>query len=974
MGVNYKGAIERFNPYVAQIPIEAYTKVGMFKQQQEEAGIQKIQSTIDNIAGLDMAKQSGKDYLQTRVNELTNTLNKFGNADVSNPDNIRNLQSLATPIYQDMNIQSEVANTMQYRQLVKDQQDALKSGKAEDFSVGYEQEEKVKPWLNSKVVGDSFNGGTRTLRGTVDEARKMFSDEMAKFKPDVYKTQSSANPMFEVQTETGYTTMDKRRLTEYVMGTMSGDTQELLKRKSWYENVGASGETLIKKTIQTVSNETSDMLAKAEQYSNLAKIHSNNSSMSKEYEQLSTDYKTRHDDILTKTKDELSKMDPRNLTKQQKEGIYSRLGISNFASSLAEGLGYSETDTKQLENPVWKTVFQADKTSLDNAVSSKNFDVSPEYDKNGKFAGFNYTNNVHKHDKTTTNADGTTTTGELNADGTPKVYETNVALPAGAEDAMKWDYPTYDKITDNFKATQGQITTGIYTFLKQANIDADKYFVKSYEKSANGNGMNTNVSIKKGSEKEVTNLIAALETAVDAELTQADVTSKIETSLKSGVATGVDGLNEQLNALTPAMRDKFMPALKYITEDKSGKAYMKDVLEKKKQYGNQRAALANIIRQFGEVTYGGDPEFTKKLASASDDELLSYKRESEGGFNPDQNKVYTKIEKVDGRYVVNTYKHDISNFGDMSTPGADSKTGESKVATEEDAKRHGYDKLNDIGESGFTNFKNHNRSVTGQNSNTFFDDKFAKEFDTYLKDNVSKKTENIFSTVFSGMLSKVGTAQKESMLRGIMTSEGLPVTDDIIKNASFSIAGYTNKNPDNPLDKQAKLLISYTVKDAKGKEQAMSLPVDMQKFLDVNKDPNHPLQKLFKLNDYMSEATTIMMDPYHGSRLNDSIKDWNIISDTKGNKAMKYRVIWTGDNNTNAREVGMDAKIPEITEKGKAYVEMYVPGKGKVLLKDFTTGSTASYTHPALALEFLHRTFEKSTEKELDEFYKYLNK
>ena len=56
--------IPTFNPYVQQLPVEAMVKVGMAKQQQYEEGVQKIQTSIDNIAGLDVARDVDKKYLQ----------------------------------------------------------------------------------------------------------------------------------------------------------------------------------------------------------------------------------------------------------------------------------------------------------------------------------------------------------------------------------------------------------------------------------------------------------------------------------------------------------------------------------------------------------------------------------------------------------------------------------------------------------------------------------------------------------------------------------------------------------------------------------------------------------------------------------------------------------------------------------------------------------------------------------------------
>jgi len=47
-------ALSTFNPYIQQLPVDAMVKVGMAKQQQYDEGIQKIQTNIDNIAGLDI--------------------------------------------------------------------------------------------------------------------------------------------------------------------------------------------------------------------------------------------------------------------------------------------------------------------------------------------------------------------------------------------------------------------------------------------------------------------------------------------------------------------------------------------------------------------------------------------------------------------------------------------------------------------------------------------------------------------------------------------------------------------------------------------------------------------------------------------------------------------------------------------------------------------------------------------------------
>ena len=46
--------LANFNPYVQQLPVDAMREVGMYKQGKYDEGVQKIQTSIDNVAGLDI--------------------------------------------------------------------------------------------------------------------------------------------------------------------------------------------------------------------------------------------------------------------------------------------------------------------------------------------------------------------------------------------------------------------------------------------------------------------------------------------------------------------------------------------------------------------------------------------------------------------------------------------------------------------------------------------------------------------------------------------------------------------------------------------------------------------------------------------------------------------------------------------------------------------------------------------------------
>ena len=74
----------KFSPYVQTLPVEAMAKVGTYKQQRYDQGVQKIQQSIDNIAGLDIVRPEDKQYLQSKLNQLGSQLSSVAGGDFSN--------------------------------------------------------------------------------------------------------------------------------------------------------------------------------------------------------------------------------------------------------------------------------------------------------------------------------------------------------------------------------------------------------------------------------------------------------------------------------------------------------------------------------------------------------------------------------------------------------------------------------------------------------------------------------------------------------------------------------------------------------------------------------------------------------------------------------------------------------------------------------------------------------------------------
>lgn len=160
---SYTDSITQFNPYVEQQPVEAMIKVGMQKQSLYDQGIQKIQSYIDNIGGLDIIKDPHKQYLQSKIDELGNNLTKVSAGDFSNSQLVNSVAGMTQQIVKDPIVQNAVNSTASIRREQQKMADAQKAGKSSPeneswFNYG------VNNWLNDENINSSYDGGYTPYR------------------------------------------------------------------------------------------------------------------------------------------------------------------------------------------------------------------------------------------------------------------------------------------------------------------------------------------------------------------------------------------------------------------------------------------------------------------------------------------------------------------------------------------------------------------------------------------------------------------------------------------------------------------------------------------------------------------------------------------------------------------------------------------------------------------------------------------
>jgi hypothetical protein len=328
---SYVGAIQEFNPYVQQIPTDAYVKTGMFREQMYEAGLAKVQDSVDKLAGLDIANEGGRQYLRSRVDELTKTLNKYSQADFSNPNNVTQLASLAKPLYQDENIVNDVINTGIYRKWSKDASAAYQSGKMELGQYMRETTE-ANQWLSSQQAGSRYTGrsnpNTATKKDLVDRIIKAKKEGIEKSEYVYDKNYSTDTPYYIKSTNKHYSEADFNNFI--ANNIMSSKDREMLMNENWYENMGKSSEQLQVEDIMMYQSKIDANNRQIDKLSNMPNLLSGDAKI--EHEQTIADLKAYNRQLAD---GKIKYLQTLNLADPTSRDVFHRdLSESRFISSL----------------------------------------------------------------------------------------------------------------------------------------------------------------------------------------------------------------------------------------------------------------------------------------------------------------------------------------------------------------------------------------------------------------------------------------------------------------------------------------------------------------------------------------------------------------------------------------------------------------------------------------------------------------
>ena len=153
---SFTDSVPQFNPYVQQLPVEAMVQVGMQKQKQYDEGIQKIQTNIDNIAGLAVGRDVDKAYLQSKLNQLGNNLKTVAAGDFSNFQLVNSVNGMTNQIIADPVVQTAVSSAATRKKELEFMEDARKKGELTPQNQAYFSK-RDSAWVNSTDLKQGYN-------------------------------------------------------------------------------------------------------------------------------------------------------------------------------------------------------------------------------------------------------------------------------------------------------------------------------------------------------------------------------------------------------------------------------------------------------------------------------------------------------------------------------------------------------------------------------------------------------------------------------------------------------------------------------------------------------------------------------------------------------------------------------------------------------------------------------------------------
>jgi len=358
--------------------------VGMYKQQKYEEGVQKIQSYIDNIAGMDVIKPIHKQYLQSKLNELGGKLKTVAAGDFSNFQLVNSVGGMATQITKDSTIQNALYSTQKVRKEQQSLETARQAGKSSIQNEEYFNN-VVNKWLGDGDIKTSFNGRyteyrdmEQKLRGVAEKVHEYDQSVEIPFQRDnagnvlYFYKDAKGNEVATTDPTKGKTKIDEVILKTKVKGKSAqkildnfyssldeNDIQQF-KIDGWYHYKGYAGDSFKQKIASDITQSfdlKKDILSK--EIVKLSAELSGNSKLTTEQRDALQSRLNNYTDLVNKgglDKQLREKID--NINRVSDDELKGSIYMEKTLNKLAADIAYQTTEVEYKDNPYFNALMK----------------------------------------------------------------------------------------------------------------------------------------------------------------------------------------------------------------------------------------------------------------------------------------------------------------------------------------------------------------------------------------------------------------------------------------------------------------------------------------------------------------------------------------------------------------------------------------------------------------------------------------
>jgi len=355
---SYTDAISQFNPYVQQLPVELMMKVGMQKQAQYDQGVQKIQQSIDNVAGMDVAHDADKAYLQSKLGELGNRLKTVAAGDFSNQQLVNSVGGMTSQIVKDPVIQEAVASTSYYKKGAAAMEEARKKGNI-GASNAYMFNKEAQEWLSNPEAGTKFRGTytpyTDVNKKVIDTISKIHSNANLKDIGEVISSDGSINTrkILDALHKQGYEGVNEAQIRTVLNSTLDATDLNQLSMDGAY-NLKSYTPDKLAEIATTDYQKSREMYAAKLEQANKDLLITNDPIKVQQLNQNIQQYKDLLGDSYMSVKGGLAENydNLMQTLKNNPDAVRGRIHTKNYIDQIANGFAWAHVKDELSTNPI----------------------------------------------------------------------------------------------------------------------------------------------------------------------------------------------------------------------------------------------------------------------------------------------------------------------------------------------------------------------------------------------------------------------------------------------------------------------------------------------------------------------------------------------------------------------------------------------------------------------------------------------